>query len=592
MLDTNLTRRRFTAYFAGAGLGTTLLPGILWTKMQEARAAEVTSDMLVDALAMAGLDFDEEERDRMLQNVNSRVGEYETLRELQIPNDVSPPFHFSPLVPGMEVNRAQEPFTISAIPALERPSNLEDVAFWSVRQLSELVRTRQVTSVELTDMYLSRLKRYNPLLNCVVTFTDEVAMAQAQQADREIAAGRYRGPLHGIPWGAKDIIAARGYKTTWGSDAYQDQVIDMDASVIEMIRDAGAVLVAKLSTGELAGGDQWFGGQTMNPWDPTTGSGGSSAGPGSATAAGLVGFSIGTETSGSILGPSSRCGVTGLRPTLGRVSRYGVMALSWTQDRLGPMCRYAEDCALVMREIARPDGRDLSVQDIPFNWNASLDVSRLRVGYVEDAFEEVDDATARRLNQATLEDLRGLGMTVVPIQIPRWSVSVTAHNVEMAVFFDEALRSGRADLIGRQTRVDGMRAARLIPAVEYLQSQRARMMMMMTLAEATAGVDVYVVPRRTPGGAGGGRGGAGGGSQDPPPYSPSRNASNMTNYACHPAVAVPTGFYDSGLPSSMTFYAHPFREPELLAVAMAYQDATGHHLRHPDLDLGETQRGG
>ena len=586
MFDTNLTRRRFTAYFAGTGLGTTLLPGVLWTKLQGAETAEVTSDMLVDALALAGLEFSEDERERMLENVNSRLGEYGELRELEIPNDVSPPFHFSPLVPGMQVNRAQEPFQISSIPVLERPSNLEDVAFWSVRKLSELIRTRQVTSVELTSMYLSRLKRYNPSLNCVVTFTDELAAAQAEQADREIAAGRYRGPLHGIPWGAKDIIAARGYKTTWGSDAYQDQVIDMDASVIEMLRDAGAVLIAKLSTGELAGGDQWFGGQTMNPWNPTTGSGGSSAGPGSATAAGLVGFAIGTETSGSILGPSSRCGVTGLRPTLGRISRYGVMALSWTQDRLGPMCRYAEDCALVMREIARPDGRDLSVQDIPFNWNASLDVSRLRVGFVEEGFEEVEDATARRLNQQTLADLRALGVTVTPIELPRWSVSVAAHNVEMAVFFDEALRSGRAHRIGRQTRVDGLRAARLIPAVEYLQSQRARMMMMMQLAEATAGVDVYLVPRAAGrGGAGeGGRAGGGAPAQNPPPYSAARNASNMTNYACHPAVAVPNGFTDNGLPGSMTFCAQPFRESELLAVAMAYQDATGHHLKHPNLD--------
>ena len=346
MLDTNATRRRFMARFGAMGLTATLLPGALWARMQESAAGQVTADMLSDALALAGLEFTEEERDRMLEDVNEALSDYEELHKLKIPNDVSPPFHFNPLVPGMQVDRAQRPFRMSDIPALERPANLEDAAFWTVRHLAELVRTKQVTSVELTEMYRARLKKYNPQLNCVVTFTDDLAMAQARQADREIAAGRYRGPLHGIPWGAKDIIAARGYQTTWGSDAYKDQVIDMDASVIKMVRDAGAVLVAKLTTGELAGGDRWFGGQTMNPWDPTTGSGGSSAGPGSATAAGLVGFSIGTETSGSILGPSSRCGVTGLRPTLGRISRYGVMALSWTQDRLGPMCRSAEDCAL------------------------------------------------------------------------------------------------------------------------------------------------------------------------------------------------------------------------------------------------------
>ncbi len=566
------------AHFAGVGLGSTLLPGALWAKMQEAGAQQVSADMLSDALAVSGLEFDEEERERMLESVNDRLGDYRELHELEIPNDVSPPFHFNPLVPGMEVYRSQRPFKLSTLPRIERPSNLDDAAFWSVRELSELVRTRQVKSVELTEMYLARLHRYNSLLNCVVSLTDDLALAQAREADREIAAGRYRGPLHGIPWGAKDIIAARGYKTTWGSPAYQDQVIDMDATVIEQIREAGAVLVAKLATGELAGGDQWFGGQTMNPWNPETGSGGSSAGPGSATAAGLVGFSIGTETSGSILGPSSRCGVTGLRPTLGRISRYGVMALSWTQDRLGPMCRSAEDCALVMRAVSRQDGRDLSVQDIPFNWDGTRDPSRLRVGYLNEAFDEIEDPASRRVNQQTLDDLRGLGVSLTPIHIPEWSVNVTAHGVEMAVFFDELLRSGRAELLGRQTRADGLRAARVIPAVEYLQSQRARMMMMMQLAEATSGVDVYILPRgpRRPRGQDT--------SDEPPPYSHGRNASSMTNYASHPALAVPNGFNDEGTPTSITFCAHPFKETEILTVAKAYQDATSHNKKHPELD--------
>ena len=577
MFDSNSTRRRFMAHFAGTGLGATLLPGVLWARMQEAGAREVTAEMLGDALAISGLDFSEEERERMLESVNDRLSDYQELHELKIPNDISPPFHFNPLVPGMQVDRSVTPFRMSDLPRIERPSNLEDVAFWTVRELAELVRTRQVSSVELTEMYLQRLERYNPLLNCVVTLTDELALAQARAADREIAAGRYRGPLHGIPWGAKDIIATRGYKTTWGSPAYQDQVIDMDASIIEMLRDAGAVLVAKLTTGELAGGDQWFGGQTMNPWDPSTGSGGSSAGPGSATAAGLVGFSIGTETSGSILGPSSRCGLSGLRPTLGRISRYGVMALSWTQDRLGPMCRSAEDCALVMRAISRPDGLDLSVQDLPFNWDGTRAATRLRVGYLEGAFDEIEETDYRTAHQRTLEDLESLGFMLTPIHIPEWSINVTAHSVEMAVFFDELLRSGRAELLGRQTRADGLRSARVIPAVEYLQSQRARTMMMMQLAEATSGVDVYLIPRaprRPPGQQ----------SDEPPPYSHGRNASSMTNYATHPALAVPNGFNDAGLPTSMTFCAQPFRETELLTVARAYQDATDHHRQYPDLD--------
>ena len=355
-------------------------------------------EMLKNALAMSGLSFTDEDQKAMLQAVNQSLTRMTELRAIKIPNDVSPPFHFSALVPGMTVNRTKLPFRMST-PSVKRPANLEDVAFWPVVQLAQLIKTRQVTSTELTRLYLDRLHRYNGLLNCAVTICDDLAVQQAKQADAEIAAGKYKGPLHGIPWGAKDIIAAKGYKTTWGSGAYQDQVIDADASVVEMLRDAGAVLVAKLTTGEIAQGDRWFGGQTKSPWDPTQGSGGSSAGPGSATAAGLVGFSIGTETSGSILGPSSRCGVTGLRPTLGRISRDGVMALSWTQDRLGPMCRYAEDCALVMTVIARPDNRDMSVVDIPFNWNAQLDIKKLRIGYLKAAFEENTDPVGKRISK-------------------------------------------------------------------------------------------------------------------------------------------------------------------------------------------------
>src|SRR6185503_18686051 len=260
--------------------------------------------------------------------------------------DVSPPFHFSAVVPGIDVNKTRRPFRLSVPPALRRPANLEEVAFWPVRQLAELIRTKKVTSLELTEMYLARLHRYNGTLNNVVTFLDDVGRAQAKQADIEIAAGKYRGPLHGIPWGAKDIISVKGHKTTWGTASLKDQVLDYDASVVEMLRDAGAVLIAKLTTGELAQGDQWFGGQTKSPWDPAVGASGSSAGPSSATAAGCVAFGIGTETSGSILSPAARCGIASLRPTFGRVSRYGVMALAWTQDRLGPICRHAEDCAI------------------------------------------------------------------------------------------------------------------------------------------------------------------------------------------------------------------------------------------------------
>ena len=596
------TRRRFIAHFSGLGLGSTLLPGTLWGEMQSAQAEEITLEMLQHALAISGLDFSEEDEKAMLQGVNDAVARYVELREIDIPNDVSPPFHFSALVPGMRVNRTPEPFRASPRD-VRRPANLEDVAFWPLVDLAVLVRTRQVRSIELTEMYLDRLRRYNPVLNCVVTRTDDLALRQASQADAEIAAGRYKGPLHGIPWGAKDIIAVRGYKTTWGSGAYQEQVIDKDASVVEMLTEAGAVLVAKLTSGELAAGDRWFGGQTKNPWNTSEGSSGSSAGPGSATAAGLVGFAIGTETSGSILGPSSRCGVTGLRPTLGRISRYGVMALSWTQDRLGPMCRYAEDCALVMQAIARPDDRDMSVVDIPFNWDASKDLQGIRFGYVKEAFDEVTTAADRRDNERTLDQIRALGFDLLEVRVPDFTTDVSAIGVESSAFFYDLVESDRDKLLTNPSRGTGFRRSRLIPAVEYLQHQRIRMMMMMELAQATAPVDVYVAPRGGGGGAApaagaeaagagaapaaSGAAGAPAASTTPaappaPPTAASRHSS-MANLATYPAISMPNGFLPSGSPSAVTFFARPFGESELLRVAKAYQDATRHHLEHPRL---------
>ena len=597
------TRRRFLAHFSGVGLGSTLLPGVLWGEVHQAEAEEITLEMLRHALAISGLEFSDEDQRAMLQGVNDAVARYVELREIDIPNDVSPPFHFSALVPGMRVNRTAEPFRTSARD-VRRPADLETVAFWPVVDLAELVRTRQVRSVELTEMYLDRLRRYNPVLNCVVTLTDDLALRQAAQADSEIAAGRYRGPLHGIPWGAKDIIAVRGYRTTWGSGAYQDQVIDEDASVVQMLAEAGAVLVAKLTTGELAAGDRWFGGQTRNPWNPSEGSGGSSAGPGSATAAGLVGFAIGTETSGSILGPSSRCGVTGLRPTLGRISRHGVMALSWTQDRLGPMCRYAEDCALVMRVIARPDDRDMSVVDLPFNWDAEKDPRGIRFGYVKEAFDEVTDASTRRDNERTLQQIRSLGFELLEVRVPEFTTDVSAIGVESSAFFYDLVQGDRDKLLTNPTRGTGFRRSRLIPAVEYLQHQRIRMMMMMELAQATAHVDVYVAPRGGGGGAAatppaasdstaaGAASGASAGAAAPaaptapaaqtPPSAASRHSS-MANLATYPALSMPNGFLPGGSPSAVTFFARPFGESELLRVAKAYQDATRHHLEHPRL---------
>ncbi len=604
MKTTEESRRRFLSFFSGVGLGGTLLPGVLWTQVQQEGAQRITQPMLTQALALSGLTFTDEDQRALLQAANQNLTRYEEIRKVHIANDVAPPFYFSPLVPGMKVNRAKLPVRFST-PKVRRPANLEDVAFWPITQLSQLLRTRQVTSLELTEMYLARLHRYNDKLNCVVTFLDDVARTQAKQADAEMKAGKHRGPLHGIPWGAKDIIAVKGYKTTWGSGAYKDQMIEEEASVVEILREAGAVLLAKLTTGELAQGDQWFGGQTKNPWNLAEGSSGSSAGPASATAAGLVPFGIGSETSGSILHPAARCGVTGLRPTFGRISRYGVMTLSWTQDRLGPLCRYAEDCAMVMSVIAKPDGRDLSVSELPFNWNPRIDIRKLRVGYLKDAFEESTNPVSKKFDEAAIAQIEKLGVKLIAVRTPEGSADAGSFNVESGAFFDELIRSGRDKQMTNPGRANSFRTSRLLPAVEYLQAQRARAMMMAKLAEATAEVDVYLVPVNSGGGGGGrgGRGGAAGAAAGAPvegaAAAPAAGRGGgrggfqqgaagrhfgMANIAGYPAISVPHGFQDSGSPTALTFYGQPFRETEIIALAKAYQDASGFHSKHPNLD--------
>jgi Asp-tRNA(Asn)/Glu-tRNA(Gln) amidotransferase A subunit family amidase len=605
MVDMVETRRRFMAHFAGIGLGTTLVPGVLWARMQDAGTTQLTLEMVTDALKLSGIELSEEDRKQMVESANRNLSTLQELRKISIPPDVSPPYHFSAIVPGIQVNKTKMPFRMSVVPAVKRPAHLEEVAFWPVRHIAELIRTRQVSSVELTEMYLTRLHRYNGKLNYVVTFLDDYGRAEARRADAEIAAGRYKGPLHGIPWGAKDIISVKGFQTTWGSPAFKEQVLDYDASVVEMLRDAGAVLIAKLTTGELAAGDNWFGGQTKSPWDPTLGSSGSSAGPASATAAGCVGFAIGSETSGSILSPAARCGLAALRPTFGRISRHGVMALSWTQDRLGPMVRYAEDAALVMQAIAKPDGRDMSVSDVPFNWNAQLDIRKLRVGYIKESFDDITNATVKANAESVLNTLRSLGVReFVPMTIPEAYTNVSAISVESAAYFDEFARAGRM----KDARGGARPTGRLMSAVDFLQAQRVRMMMMMKLAEATDGFDVYIVAsNNNPGapGATGGRGGsggpggaaaatpeagavgtpgaAGGGGRggDNRPQGPAQRHSTMANLAGYPAVNIPNGFSDYGSPTNVTFFARPFMEMELLALSKAYQDAAGHHLKKP-----------
>ncbi|HSC27864.1 MAG TPA: amidase, partial [Vicinamibacterales bacterium] len=380
-------RRRFLKAVPAAVAGGLAAPAFARQQEQE-QAQRITKETLDCGEKLLGLDFADAEQEQALRGVNRNLESFEGLRKIDIPLDTEPAITFRPYLPDRKPKPGAKPgarIKVALQPPAPRPASLDELAFLPITALAPLIQRRDVSATELTKMYLGRLEKYNEKLNCVVTLTEDLALEQAAQADRDIRANRYKGPLHGIPWGAKDLFATKGIPTTWGAGPYRNQVFDYDATVVERLRDAGAVLVAKLSMGALAQGDRWFRGQTKNPWNPDDpqrgGSSGSSAGPGSATAAGLVGFAIGTETRGSIISPSAANGVAGLRPTYGRVSRHGAMALSWTMDKIGPMCRSIEDCALVFNAIYGPDGRDDTVVDAPFAWNPDIPLSKLRIGY-------------------------------------------------------------------------------------------------------------------------------------------------------------------------------------------------------------------
>ncbi len=563
-------RRSFLAYFSGLGLASTLFPGVLWAKLAEVKPPHLTREMLRDAAAVSGLDFTDVQLDQMLKGVTENAVILRELRKIDIDNSVAPPLYFNPLLPGMKIDRTRRPFRPSAPPRVSRPRDLEDVAFWPVTHLAELIRTRQVTSIELTEMYLARSKRHNPKLKCFVTVTDDLALREARQADKEIAANRYRGPLHGIPWGVKDLFALKGYPTTWGAAPFRDRVIDVDATVVTRLRNAGAVLLGKLATGELALDDIWFAGQTMNPWDTSMGSQGSSAGPGSATAGGLVGFSIGTETWGSILAPSAICGVTGLRPTFGRVSRYGAMTLSWTMDKTGPMCRSVEDCALVLNAIQGADNLDLAAVDVPFNWDATPDVRKLRVGYLKAAFENTRQTPQVDANDRTaLDKIRSLGIELVEIMVPDYPTVDP-----QAVLYGEAIASLRDPLethpaeLARQDRIIRHKTFRFFPAADYVNANRARTLLMQEMDKIMSKIDVYLLPYDY-------------GDYTPNPVA--ERSTGITNLTGHPSVTLPHGFDEKGHPTGLTFVGKLFGEAEMLALAKAYQDSTDWHLRHPKL---------
>ncbi len=586
--DTALNRRSFVKLLPAAGAAgltmTTAESVPAQNAGQQQTAQRITREMMQAAEKLIGIEFNEAQENMALPGVNRNLANYEALRKIDVPLDTEPATAFHPALPGKlkayRQRAAKTPKTSKAASKSVAPkfTSVEDLAFATVAELAELVRTRKVSSVDLTKMYLSRLKKYGDKLLNVVTLTEELALQQAEAADREIKAGKYRGPLHGIPCGVKDLFATKGIKTTWGAEPYKDQMIDYDSTVVERLREAGAVLVAKLSMGALAQGGRWFKGMTRNPWQPeetAQGSSGSSAGSASATSAGLVGFAIGTETLGSIVSPSSRCGVTGLRPTYGRVSRYGAMGLSWTMDKIGPICRSVEDCALVLAAIYGPDGHDLTVEDVPFNWNPDKPLSQMKIGYIKAEFEPTTGAGGggnqggqnaeerRKMYAEALDVLRKAGANLEPFELPQFNFQSlrTILNAEAAAAFDDITRDGRVNQLSGQSPNDwpnSFRTARFIPAVEYIRAQRARTLLMREMDKLMANWDCFVTP------------------------APGSASLTLTNLTGHPAVVTPCGFINN-LPQAIMFTGNLYDEASPLRVALAYQQATDWHKKYPAL---------
>ena len=516
------------------------------------------------AAEVLGLDFlDDGEIDLMLPDLEQQLQDLEAVAQMDIPNDVSPTLVFNPVLRPEQLPAS----SIVSAPATPPPSvtvpgGKVELQWATVEQLSSLIYNRDVTSRQLTEFFLRRLKEHDPTLHCVITLTEERALAQADAMDAELAAGKYRGPLHGIPYGAKDLLAAKGYPTTWGAAPYKDQNIDVDAAVIEQLDEAGAVLVAKLTLGALAWGDVWYGEMTRNPWNPETGSSGSSAGSASAVSAGLVPFAIGTETLGSIVSPSTVCGTTGLRPTYGRVSRHGAMALSWTMDKIGPITRSATDAGLVLAAIAHYDPRDAHCIEAGFQYAWPTAPARgTRIGYLKSVMD--GEYPFKSQDSTVLVRLRELGYELVPIELPAAPPIRYILSVEAAAAFEDLTRSGRDDELTRQVRnawPNVFRSAHFVPAVAYVQGNRLRRKLMEDLDRVLeeADIDVYV--------------------------NPSWHSSSLfiTNLTGHPCISVPNGFNAEGTPTSVTFTGRLFGEQAIVNAAAAFQGATDWDERHPE----------
>ncbi len=521
------------------------------------------------AQKMIGVEFTDKEQDTMLEYLQDNRAGYDSMRKIHLDYNLAPASYFDPRPDHFVARKREQGNNWRIEDVSELPATDEDIAFLTVAQLGPLLKSGKLSSTRLTKIYLGRLKKYNDTLEAVVTITETLALQQAATADVELAEGLYRGPLHGIPYGIKDLFAVPGYPTTWGAEPYEKQVINETATIVKKLESAGAVLVAKLVSGALARGDVWFGGKTKNPWDLKQGASGSSAGSASATAAGLVGFSIGTETLGSIISPSSRCGATGLRPTFGSVSRFGVMSLSWSMDKAGPICRSAQDCAIVFNVIRGSDGameKDRAVVDYPFSFRPPQDLKGYKIGYLKKLFDK-DTSRTSAPNIETLNVLKSLGAELHEVNLPD-SVYFSAFDIilraEAGSFFDELVREHRDRLMSEQdpsSRANSLRQSRFISAVEYLQAYRHRKILIEKFNKMIAPYDFIVGPEN------------------------GRNLSLITNLTGHPAIAVPNGFDKRGRPTSFVFVGNLYDEGPMLEAAYLIQQATNHAEKHPDFFL-------
>lgn len=550
---TDARRRAFLGACAALG-ASAAVPAAVLAQIRPGTAV-IGVETIREAARLAGHAWSDAECADVAEQLSSLTASIERIGKDTLTNASPLPFHFDPRPPGIATPLPAGPLRLPSAPRVRRPARLDDVAFWPATHLAALVASRQVTSLELTELYLSRLRRHDGVLNSVVTLMEARAIAEATAADADVNAGRLRGPLHGVPYGVKVIIAAVGAPTTWGAPPTATQTFDHDATVVSRLKEGGAVLVAKLSTGEMAFGDQWARGRTNNPWKPDEGSSGSSAGSGAATAAGLVGFALGSDTGGSILSPAVRCGVAGLRPTFGRVSRHGVMAAGTTLDKIGPLCRTVEDCGVVLSVIAGPDGHDLAVPDgVPLAWDARAAARPWRIGYVPAMMAAETNADARANNARALATLKTLGCTMVEVSLPSGDLSYFIEYVERAAAFDSFTRSGRhSGLRPRTSRF--LRACALTTAVDYLQANRRRTVVMQDVARVLRGVDAVMFTSLT--------------------LDSATSLNPVMSLTGHPSVAVPNGFASTGAPAGVMFSGQLYQEGALLQLAAAYERAVG-----------------